>query len=118
MANFHGHNWFRDPYLAERVDADSFPVGGAPFSWWGPSKCIGENPLGMGLGGQESITPLAHFDLVFPNAGGKHFVRGDYLWRDHGGFGITNGLWAVVRVEKATHTVVPPATLRPNCLTQ
>jgi hypothetical protein len=52
----------------------------------------------MALGGQESMTPLAHFDMVLTRAGGQNGVKGDYLWREHGGFGITNGLWGIVRV--------------------
>jgi hypothetical protein len=54
----------------------------------------------MSLGGQESVTPMAHFDMVFPRAGGKRGIAGDYLWRDHAGFGITSGLWAIVRIER------------------
>jgi manganese oxidase len=114
VVGFHGHNWLRDPYLAENVDAASFPDGNTPSTWLTPSQCIGDNPMGMGLGGQESVTPMAHFDMVFPQAGGKHKISGDYLWRDHGGFGITNGVWAVVRV-KDNGVVYPSDPLRNNC---
>lgn len=98
----HGHHWMRDPYLAERVeiiDSGALPWGNRPEDWQTPAYCIGRNTLAMHLGGQESVTPMAHFDMVFPRAGGKHGVTGDYLWRDHAGFGITSGLWAIVRVE-------------------
>lgn len=110
----HGHGWARDPYLAERVDGNSFPIGSRPTDWGVGSKCIGQNPMAMHLGGQESISPMAHFDLVFPRAGGRHGINGDFLWRDHGGFGITSGLWAVIRVKPG---VLPPAplTLREQC---
>lgn len=143
----HGHSWMRDPYLAQHVEEieyvdgidergqsiikrHSFPKGGNQYGFydeegkshpgWGtPSKCIGGNALAMHLGGQESLTPMAHFDLIFPRAGGKHGVNGDYLWRDHGGFGITNGLWALIRVEdapeKAGYGGFGPETLRTNC---
>jgi hypothetical protein len=96
----HGHYWLRDPYLAER-SARGYPMGSRSADWRTPSICIGENALGMSLGGQESVTPMAHFDMVFPQAGGKHRIPGDYLWRDHGGFGVTSGLWSIVRVEKS-----------------
>ncbi len=110
----HGHGWARDPYLAERVDRKSFPIGGRPIDWGVASKCIGQNPMAIHMGGQESISPMAHFDLVFPRAGGKHAVAGDYLWRDHGGFGITSGLWALIRVTPSPLPLAPIA-LRAQC---
>ncbi|MGV8711474.1 MAG: hypothetical protein ACWA6R_02895 [Nitrosomonas sp.] len=108
----HGHAWQRDPYLAEFVDPEGYPRGGNRHGiytdknliqkgWGMPSKCIGGNALAMHLGGQESVAPMSHFDFVFPSAGGLHEITGDFLWRDLGGFGITNGLWALVRVEDA-----------------
>lgn len=151
VVELHGHGWMRDPYLAEHVeevdyvdhlDKDGNPVikrrayprGGNQLGFydkkgdfhpgWGtPSKCIGENALAMHLGGQESLTPMAHFDLIFPRAGGKHGVTGDFLWRDHAGFGITNGLWAIIRVEDAPKEytdlhkdeLFAPEFLRTNC---
>ena len=96
----HGHSWARDPYLPDPTTS---------------SKCIGGNPMSMYLSGQESISPMAHFDMVFPRAGGpsspdrKKGVSGDYLWRDHGGFGITNGLWALVRAEPLMFGILPLA---------
>jgi len=111
----HGHGWARDPYLAEHTSG-GFPVGGRPFDWGVASKCIGENALAMHLGGQESVSPQAHYDLVFPRAGGKHSIKGDFLWRDHAGFGITNGLWSLIRVEPIP-ILFPPASLnlRSSC---
>ena len=124
----HGHAWQRDPYLAEFTDPEGFPRGGNRYGFydkkgifhpgWGmPSKCVGGNALAMHLGGQESVAPMSHFDLVFPSAGGSHEIAGDYLWRDLGGFGITNGLWALVRVEDAPADYPKPGQklLRSNC---
>jgi len=99
VIHVHGHDWARDPYLAERLDTNGFPKGHRPVDWGVASKCIGGNPLQMNLGGQESVTPMAHYDLLLPQAGGKHKVTGDFLWRDQAGFGITSGLWGILRVE-------------------
>ena len=83
----HGHVWQRDPYLAGAV----------------PSQTIGDNPLGMALGQQESVTPMAHFDIVpLHGAGGAGAIPGDYLYRDSGSFGTTSGLWGILRVEGTT----------------
>ncbi len=81
--NLHGHNWLRDPYLAGSV----------------PSQTIGDNPMGMTLGHQESVTPGAHFDILLKQAGGAFNVAGDYLFRDQGSFGNLGGLWGILRVE-------------------
>ncbi|MFK3650793.1 hypothetical protein ACI2IY_20475 [Lysobacter enzymogenes] len=96
--SLHGHAWARDPYLAERVDDLGYPKGSGPGDWGIASRCIGGNPQQMSLGGQESVTAMAHYDVVLP-AAGRHGVAGDYLWRDMGGFGISNGLWGIVRVD-------------------
>ena len=80
--NLHGHVWQRDPYLEGTV----------------PSQTIGNNPYGFYLGGQESVTPSGHFDIVLDKAGGQSLIKGDYLFRDHGSFGNTNGLWGLLRV--------------------
>ncbi len=81
--NLHGHVWQRDPYLEGSV----------------PSQSIGDNPLGFYMGGQDSVTPSAHFDIVLPSAGGDRGILGDYLFRDHASFGNTNGLWGILRVD-------------------
>lgn len=99
----HGHPCLRDPYLAESTEA-GYPRGDAPIDWGIASRCIGGNSLAMALGGQESLSPMAHYDLVLASAGGvktdkKDPVPGDYLWRDVGGFGVTSGLWGIMRVE-------------------
>jgi hypothetical protein len=77
-----GHLWQRDPYIAGAV----------------PSQTIGDNPIGFYLGHQESVTPAGHFDIVLPSAGNG--VARDYLFRDHGSFGNTDGLWGILRVEE------------------
>lgn len=92
----HGHAWSRDPYLTEQVSAGGWPVGGSHATWGTPSQCIGNNPMHMTMGGQESLTPMAHFEMLLPSAGNR--VSGDYLLRDIGGFGITSGIWALLRV--------------------
>jgi len=80
--DLHGHLWQRDPYIAGTV----------------PSQTIGDNPIGFYLGGQESIQPSGHFDIRLPSAGGANQIEGDYLYRDHGSFGNTDGLWGILRV--------------------
>lgn len=105
----HGHGWPRDPYLAENVTA-GWPVGGSHATWGTPSQCIGANPMHMFVGGQDSVTPMAHYDVVLPWVG--HGVVGDYLWRDMAGFGITSGLWGVLRVQGETQAALP---MRPDC---
>jgi hypothetical protein len=87
----HGHLWQRDPYLA----------GATGF----PSQSIGDNPIAMYLGSQESVTPYNHFDIRIPQAGGAFGVAGDYLYRDQGSFGNTNGLWGILRVNPAPEAV-------------
>ena len=87
-----GHVWQRDPYLAQ--------YNSETLEMIFPSKEIGENPLGMYLGHQESILPAAHFDIVPKHgAGGQGKVVGDYLYQDRGSFGNLNGLWGIFRVE-------------------
>ncbi|QQP97250.1 hypothetical protein [Lysobacter enzymogenes] len=112
--SLHGHAWARDPYLAERVDDLGYPKGSGPGDWGIASRCIGGNPQQMTLGGQESVTAMAHYDVVLP-AAGRHGVAGDYLWRDMGGFGISNGLWGIVRVTGSAQSV-KSVGLRSWCL--
>jgi manganese oxidase len=95
----HGHVWARDPYLAEILTPERFPAGPYLASSGTPSKCIGDNPLHYAQGAQDSQAPMQHYDIVLPLAGGKHHVRADYLFRDIGGFGVTSGLWGILRVE-------------------
>jgi hypothetical protein len=92
--NLHGHGWQRDPYLEGAV----------------PSQTIGDNPNGLYIGGQESVTPAAHFDIVLPSAGGTG-GQGDYLFRDHGSFGNTDGLWGILRVAVQPENTPPEVTI-------
>jgi hypothetical protein len=87
--DLHGHLWQRDPYVAGSV----------------PSQTIGHNPLGFYLGHQESVQPSGHFDIVPKNGAGGAFAGAltgagavDFLFRDHGSFGNTDGLWGILRV--------------------
>ncbi len=97
--DLHGHIWARDPYLPENGAGclTAGTLGGCGLS----SVAIGHNPLAWYLGGQESWTPGAHFDMVLPKAGGLAEVVGDYLVRDHASFGVTDGLWGIMRVAAA-----------------
>lgn len=107
--NLHGHVWQRAPYRCPGSNyhglndvcpetgffpiADHFEVG---------SRAIGRNPMSMYLGGQDSLLPAGHFDIVLPQAGGRFGVAGDYLYRDQASFGNLGGLWGVVRVRRQT----------------
>jgi hypothetical protein len=97
--DLHGHMWRRDPYLRDK-GIDSAKIGDNPYAFW--------------LGGQESVTPQAHFDIVLDSSGGRFAVPGDYLFRDHAGFGITSGMWGILRVcvpPEDAHAGVPNAML-------
>lgn len=83
--HLHGHVWQRAPYK----------VGPSGF----PSQSIGDNPLSMYLGAQESITGQQHFDIRLPSAGGSNAIAGDYLFRDIAGMGNADGLWGILRVK-------------------
>jgi len=92
--DLHGHGWQRDPYKTGAV----------------PSQTIENNPNGLYLGHQESVTPAAHFDIVLPSAGGTGGI-GDYLYRDHGSFGNTDGLWGILRVAVQPVNTAPVVTI-------
>jgi hypothetical protein len=106
--DLHGHVWARDPYLPEDETCLTAMNGlgwGKPLNAGGSAgECglssvkIGDNPLAWYLNGQESWTPMAHFDIVV-EAGGLNAVEGDYLYRDHASFGVTDGIWGIMRVE-------------------
>lgn len=102
--NLHGHPWPRDPHVSE-LNSGGWPNGGGGVG----SMYMGHNPMSIYMGGQESVTPQAHFDIYLDSAGGTFGVPGDYLFRDMGGFGLTNGLWGIMRVQPATMfgTTVP-----------
>jgi hypothetical protein len=94
--NLHGHGWQRAPYLAQNTGGHGLPD---PVNPGLGSVKIGSNKLSFYQGGQESITPYSHFDLVLPKAGGANSVAGDYLFRDQGALGSTSGLWGILRVQ-------------------
>lgn len=104
--NLHGHIWQRAPYNCPKSsylglpdvcrNTGFFPTL-PPFEVG--SRGIGPNPMSMYLGGQDSVLPAGHFDIVVPHAGGAYGVKGDYLYKDQGSFGNLGGLWGVLRVE-------------------
>ncbi len=94
--DLHGHVWARDPYLPE---TPSCLTASTLASCGLSSVSIGDNPLAWYLGGQESWMPYGHFDIVLPSAGGVNEVTGDYLFRDHASFGVTDGIWGILQVD-------------------
>jgi hypothetical protein len=96
----HGHLWARDPYLAQNLDADGFPVQapGAPLGGVGSVR-IGDNPMQFYLGAQESLMGGHHWTFVLPSAGGAFGIPGDYLIRDAAAAGLGAGMWNILRVE-------------------
>ncbi len=95
--DLHGHIWARDPYLPE----DPLCLLAPSLAGCGLSSVeIGDNPLAWYINAQESWAPMDHFDLVM-QAGGLKAVDGDYLFRDHASFGVTDGVWGLMRVEPA-----------------
>lgn len=95
--NLHGHVWQRDPYVCPGQSRNGLP--GLCNGGGVGSLAIGDNPVGFYLGAQESVMPYGHFDIRLPKAGGVNEVTGDYLFRDQGSFGNTDGLWGILRVE-------------------
>jgi hypothetical protein len=101
--NVHGHVWQRDPYVCPD-DADlGLPGKCAPGAVG--SQAIGDNPIGISLGHQESLNGSTHFEVRLPSAGGTNAVPGDYLIRDQSSFGNLSGLWSIMRVESAPAAV-------------
>jgi hypothetical protein len=95
--NLHGHVWQRDPYVCPGSSDLGLPGKCAPGEVG--SQAIGDNPLGMVLGGQESVNATTHFEMRLPSAGGADQVTGDYLFRDQAAFGNLEGLWGILRVQ-------------------
>lgn len=100
----HGHLWQRDPYITEN-NSNGFPDSDPGVG----SKDIGHNPLAFYQGGQESIWPATHYDIVLPSAGGCAETDdgdgscigkpGDYMFRDVAAFGSASGLWGILNVD-------------------
>jgi len=93
----HGHQWQRDPYVCTG-EARNGLTGACLMTSVG-SRNIGLNPIGFYEGGRESWTPMSHFDLVMPSAGGGNAIVGDYLMRDSASFGNASGVWSIIRVK-------------------
>ncbi len=93
----HGHLWQRDPYVCNGEARNS--LTGACLMTSVGSRSIGRNPIGFYEAGRESWTPLSHFDIVMPSAGGGNAVVGDYLYRDAASFGNASGVWGIMRVK-------------------
>lgn len=112
--HLHGHVWQRAPYICPgQTDGVAGLNGKCNWTDFGDpsfepgSRAIGVNPIGMYLGAQDSVHPFGHFDIVLPGAGngptggagGVGRITGDYLFRDQGSFGNTQGLWGIFRVQ-------------------
>lgn len=89
-----GHIHPQEPYQSEKNDASGYPLKYAGIG----SVRIGNNPLSRWSGTQESVLPAAHFNFVYPSAGGMNAIPGDYLYRDYAVFGNTGGMWGLLRV--------------------
>jgi len=88
----HGHLWPRDPYICPGIKDD---IPGRCATTVVGSQKIGENLQSFFQGGQESITPATHFDIVPTQTGSP----GDYLFRDSASIGNASGLWGIIRVQ-------------------
>jgi hypothetical protein len=104
--NLHGHVWQRSPYTCPGSSYLGLPGLCKPTGFYPTlsgfevgSRAIGFNPLSQFYGGQDSVLPGSHYDIVSPSAGGAFGVRGDYLFRDQAAFGNTQGLWGILRVQ-------------------
>ncbi len=95
--NVHGHVWQRDPYVCP--DSADLGLPGKCLPGEVGSQAIGDNPMAMSLGHQESLNGTTHFEVRLPSAGGTNAVEGDYLIRDQSSFGNLSGLWNIMRVE-------------------
>ena len=94
----HGHVWQRDPYICPGEARITGLTGSCNLDSVG-SRAIGFNPQGFFLGSQESVLPMAHFEVFLPSAGGGNARAGDYLINDQASFGRTDGLWGILRVQ-------------------
>jgi hypothetical protein len=94
----HGHVWPRDPFLALWIDAGGFPTS-ANINNVGAVR-IGDNPMQIYFGAQESLIGSAHYVFKPLNgAGGAAGISGDYLFRDTAAAGMGAGAWGILRVQ-------------------
>jgi hypothetical protein len=107
--SMHGHVWQRDPYGCLKDPAN--PALGFKTKDGLTGRCatddvgseaIGDNPIGLWLGGQESIMPYTNFEIRLESTGGEVPVTGDYLFRDQASFGHSDGIWGLLRVNTAS----------------
>lgn len=131
--NLHGHVWHRAPYMYPGSDYMGLKGvclntsaiftkrprdGGLPAHEVG-SRAIGWNPMSMSLGGQDSVLPAGHFDIVAQSAGGKNGVAGDYLYKDQALLGISEAFGAFCGSRSRRSEVdkgrAPPGS-RPCCV--
>jgi hypothetical protein len=105
-----GHEWQRAPYVCPASAKDGLPgrcqpsgfyptLSGAGGAFEVGSKAIGNNLQSQVIGAMESVLPGAHYDFVFPSAGGVNQIKGDYLFHDRSSAGNTQGLFGILRVE-------------------
>ena len=92
----HGHDWQRAPYVCD--SSRNGLTGACELDEVGSTR-IGKSPYDHYFGGQDSLTPMAHFTFRIESAGGEAPVVGDYLFRDGGSFGNASGLWGIMRVQ-------------------
>ncbi|WP_233093831.1 manganese-oxidizing multicopper oxidase MnxG [Azotobacter chroococcum] len=90
-----GHLFPQEPFLAQYTE-NGYPIPDAGVA----SVRFGNNPLSRYAGAQESVLPAAHFNFLYPGAGGGNAAPGDYLYRDQAAFGNAGGLWGLLRVQQ------------------
>ena len=101
----HGHVWQQAPYYCPGSSKYGMPGKCEQTGFFRDvtpevgSRAIGASPIGHYVGAQDLIQPGSHFTLFLPGAGGGNSVPGDYLLMDRAGFGTTNGLWSLLRVQ-------------------
>jgi len=106
VMSLHGHLWPRSPYVCPGDNRFGIPGACKPTGFFPSlpgfgvgSRAIGDSKLSFHLGAQDQVIPGAHFELFLQSAGGSDAVPGDYLFRDIGGFGVTGGVWSLLRVQ-------------------
>jgi hypothetical protein len=99
----HGHIWQRDPYVCPGVTTDGLlgkcsnvALDAMGTDLGDSSPRIGDNPIGMAMGGQESWQPYQHFEVRLEHAGGAANAGASPSLN---GDGNTDGIWGLLRVE-------------------